>query len=208
MTLSATLNPTNALEKGITWHSSDPSIITVDDTGKLTAISIGHATISATAVENGLTDTLDVEVALTRNLKVLSPTGGQITVWLGEQPVAYDTDLPIGSELTITATPSPQYRLYRWTLNDADLPQREATIEHTLTQSLTLQAEFGLVGDLNATDSVSATDLVQLRRYLAGLDPISDKAKFNADLNGDGKVTTTDLVRLRRFLAGLETLIP
>lgn len=208
MTLSATLNPTNALEKGITWHSSDPSIIIVDDTGKLTAIAIGHATISATAVENGLTDTLDVEVALTRNLKVLRSTGGQITVWLGEQPVANDTDLPIGSQLLITATPSPQYRLYRWTLNDADLPQRETTIEHTLTQSLTLQAEFGLVGDLNATDSVSATDLVQLRRYLAGLDPISDKAKFNADLNGDGKVTTTDLVRLRRFLAGLETLIP
>jgi hypothetical protein len=110
--------------------------------------------------------------------------------------------------LTITASPSPQYRLYRWTLNDVDLPHRDASFEVTLNQSLTLSVEFGLVGDLNATDSVSATDLVQLRRYLAGLDTLSDKAIFNADLNNDGKVTTTDLVRLRRFLAGLETLTP
>jgi hypothetical protein len=208
LTLSATLDPTNALEKGISWQSSDPSVITVDDTGKLTAIAIGHATITATAVENGLTDTLDVEVALTRHLSVMTPSGGQLTIRIGDQLVTSEADLPIGSVLTITATPSQNYRLYRWTLNDADLPQRDATIEHTLTQSLTLSVEFGLVGDLNATDSVSATDLVQLRRYLAGLDPISDKAIFNADLNGDGKVTTTDLVRLRRFLAGLETLIP
>ena len=207
-TLSATITPSNALEKGVTWLSSDPAIVSVDEFGTLTAQAIGFVTITVTAVENGLTDTLEVEVALTRHLNYSSPLGGQLSILLGENPVERDTDLPIGSVLTINASPSDQYRLYRWTLNDADLPHRNLSFDITLNVSLTLSVEFGLVGDLNATDTVSATDLVQLRRYLAGLDAISDKAIFNADLNNDGKVTTTDLVRLRRFLAGLETLTP
>jgi hypothetical protein len=63
---------------------------------------------------------------------------------------------------------------------------------------------MGLIGDLNLTDIISTTDLVLLRRYLAGLDALENKGIFNADLNQDGKVTTTDLVQLRRYLAGLE----
>lgn len=206
--LSVTFTPTNALEKGVTWLSSDPSIVSVDEFGTLTAHAVGTVTITVTAIENGLTDTLEVEVALTRHLNFMSPSGGQLSILIGDDPIVSESDLPIGSVLTITASPSPQYRLYRWTLNDVDLPHLDASFEVTLNQSLTLSVEFGLVGDLNATDSVSATDLVQLRRYLAGLDTLSDKAIFNADLNNDGKVTTTDLVRLRRFLAGLETLTP
>jgi hypothetical protein len=72
----------------------------------------------------------------------------------------------------------------------------------------TLDTRIGVIvvkeADLNDDDRVSATDLVKLRRALAGLEPINEKSALAADLNGDGKVTTTDLVRLRRLLAGLE----
>jgi len=207
--LSATLTPFNALEPGITWSSDHPEIVSVDSSGTLTANAIGFATITATAVENGLMATLSVEVALTRHfIYSTSLTGGSLEVILDSSPITSDSDLPINSIVNITAQTTTNYRLYRWVVNDQVLDEKSSTITLTVSINTTVLVEFGLVGDLNLSDAVSATDLVQLRRYLAGLDPVDPKGEFNADLNGDGKVTTTDLVRLRRFLAGLDSLIP
>jgi hypothetical protein len=61
-----------------------------------------------------------------------------------------------------------------------------------------------MIGDLNNDYQVSATDLVTMRRYLAGLMDISAKGSAGADIDNNGAVSTTDLVRLRRRLAGLE----
>ena len=48
-TLTATVNPTNATNKGITWSTSKSSVATVSTTGKITAVAAGKATITATA---------------------------------------------------------------------------------------------------------------------------------------------------------------
>ena len=46
-TLSATIAPSNATIKNIVWTSSNPQIATVDQSGKVTALSAGTATITA-----------------------------------------------------------------------------------------------------------------------------------------------------------------
>ena len=51
ITLVATVKPDNATDKTVTWISSNDSIATVDETGKVTAIKIGEATITAMAGE-------------------------------------------------------------------------------------------------------------------------------------------------------------
>ena len=48
-TLVPTINPSNAADKTIKWTSSDTSVATVDDSGKVTAVSKGTATIKAEA---------------------------------------------------------------------------------------------------------------------------------------------------------------
>jgi len=48
-TLTATVAPSNASNKGLTWKSSDTEVATVDTSGKVTAVAPGTATITVTA---------------------------------------------------------------------------------------------------------------------------------------------------------------
>lgn len=50
-TLIATINPTNASNKDLIWTSSDEKIVTVDNMGKIIAISTGTATITVKTVD-------------------------------------------------------------------------------------------------------------------------------------------------------------
>lgn len=61
ITLEAIVTPADATYPEITWESSDDSILTVESDGKLTAISIGNATITATA-KNGISTSISIDV--------------------------------------------------------------------------------------------------------------------------------------------------
>ncbi len=78
------------------------------------------------------------------------------------------------------------------------------SIELNQTKTITVNVTYNVKGDLNNDHLVTATDLIILRRYLAGLGTLDSNLQANADINSDNVVTATDLVRMRRYLAGLE----
>ena len=49
VTVNATVTPGSATDTTVTWSSSDESVATVDETGKITAVATGNATITATS---------------------------------------------------------------------------------------------------------------------------------------------------------------
>lgn len=59
-TLKATVEPTDATEKTITWTSDKPSIATVDANGNVTGVAVGTATITAKAGGKSATCTVTV----------------------------------------------------------------------------------------------------------------------------------------------------
>ena len=61
-TISATVEPSDTtMSKELTWESSNPDVVTVDENGKIEAISGGRATITATSI-NGVSASLNVVV--------------------------------------------------------------------------------------------------------------------------------------------------
>jgi len=59
--LTATVNPSGATEKAVSWSSSNNSVVLVDK-GKLTAVAPGNATITVTTKEGNKTATCAVKV--------------------------------------------------------------------------------------------------------------------------------------------------
>lgn len=52
VTITATVAPEEATNPAVTWSSSDESVATVDETGKITAVATGNATITATSEDD------------------------------------------------------------------------------------------------------------------------------------------------------------
>ena len=82
-TLTAVLKPEYALHPDLVWESNDPSVATVSENGKVTAVVAGSATITVTAT-NGTEDTSDdktatCDVTVKPMVKVTVPTGKTFT---------------------------------------------------------------------------------------------------------------------------------
>ncbi len=60
--LTATVSPPDATNKSVTWRSNAPDVASVSDSGLVTGLSAGTATITCTTVDGGKTATCEVSV--------------------------------------------------------------------------------------------------------------------------------------------------
>lgn len=95
--LSATVSPTNANVKIVSWASNNTSVATVNDEGEITAISAGNATITCSALDgSGVTATCTITVS--------APVTLQSITLSGEYPTEFYLGDPFSSDgLVVTA---------------------------------------------------------------------------------------------------------
>jgi uncharacterized protein YjdB len=96
LTLTAEVKPDNAVNKELTWKSSDTKVATVDSNGKVTAKAAGTSIITATAKDGSGKSGICMVTVTEPVIKV-----SKITL---NQTVA---SIEKGKELTLTATVSP-----------------------------------------------------------------------------------------------------
>ncbi len=76
-TLTATVNPSNATDKTVTWKSSNPAIATVDQDGKVTAKELGNVVITVTTKDGSKTATCSVTVKRPANTEPIGDDGDE-----------------------------------------------------------------------------------------------------------------------------------
>lgn len=196
----------------LTWTSSDTSVAKVNRSGRVTAVGVGTAEITAkvndfcTAVRTITVQEEDVEP----NALVFVQAPGEL--------------LP-GDSVQILANPLPLNAAARpitWTSSDPSILSvdqtgtvtaiRKGTVQLTAqiqgtdaaaarTIRVTEQFSGCTPGDADCDGDVTLKDIVQMIRYLAGgWDAVIDLK--NADVTGDDAVDLKDVVILRRYLAG------
>ncbi|MBR1632926.1 MAG: Ig domain-containing protein [Bacteroidales bacterium] len=99
--------PANTTERKLTWHSSNESIATVDEDGKITAISKGSVTITATSKGTH-------SLSATATVSVVEPfTSIEVVYPNSESPSYVGPDgffeLSVGTSISISAIGYPRY---------------------------------------------------------------------------------------------------
>lgn len=115
LTLTATVAPSDATNKAVTWSSSDDTIATVTD-GVVTGVAAGDATITVTTVDGSFTATCGVTV----EAATVAVTG--VTVSPTSDSIA------VSETLTLTATVAPENatnKAVTWSTSEATV----ATVE-------------------------------------------------------------------------------
>ena len=103
--LTATVLPSNATNKNITWSSSDDTIATVDSDGLVIGVSNGNVTISATTEDGGFVATCDITSEYHVTAITLSDETRRVTI--GEAYTLSATVLPNEAvDKTVTWTSS------------------------------------------------------------------------------------------------------
>ena len=150
-TLVATVKPDNTTDKTVTWTSSNTSVATVDNSGNVTTVAVGNATISATC------GSVSATCAVTVN-----PVPAE-SVTLNKTSVT----LKAGATEALTATVMPENttdKTVTWTSSDESVATVDKTGKITAVKkgSATITAACGTV---SATCAVTveysdATDII------------------------------------------------
>ena len=113
-TLTPVFTPANATEQTVTWTSSDKTVATVDQNGKVTAVGLGTATITVLTKDGGYTDTCTVTVS-----NPSSSSGSHTTYYPVNTPAKSEggavavspKSASKGATVTVTVTPESGYQV-------------------------------------------------------------------------------------------------
>ena len=134
-TLTATITPATATNKNVTWSSNKPDIATVNQSGEVTAIKTGEATITVTTEDGGKTATCAVTITIGVSGVSLNKASSTIVV---------------GASETLTATVTPATATNKkvsWSSNNEPVATVSQTGEITAiavgTATITVTTEDG-----------------------------------------------------------------
>ena len=172
--LIATVMPETARNKAVVWTSSEPTIATVSNTGLVSSLTHGEATITATTAEGGFTDHCVVSVSGTM------PTISAIS---DQRLAAGYASRPIGFTIGDIETPATVLTLQARSNNPALLPPAQIVFGGMgANRSILFTPAAGQTGtailEVQVTDADGGSRVTQFSVTVA--------AEAMIDRNGDG----------------------
>ena len=176
-TLSATIAPSDAEDKRVTWSSSNPSVVSVTASGTIQALSKGTAIVTATTVDGSFSASCTVKVEGTVSSISLDKTMLR---------------LEVGSNSTLKATTYPDEALssnISWTSSDASVVSVSGGYVYAYkVGTATITVSYG---DLTATCTVIVSEKSVVKEDTKeNTDGSKTVTKEEKTVSGDSTITT------------------
>ena len=167
--ITATVYPTTATNKGLVWESHNTQVVTVSSNGKITAVGVGNTTVTCTAKDgSGVVATIDVTV--TAEEIVPNDTTAPVVEITGADNIA------VGKMATLTVKVDEE-NIANFEITEADLlgltggasinkikKVSEDTYEITLmgveVSSLALCIDAGVATDVAGNSSAESNEVI------------------------------------------------
>lgn len=211
--LSAKITPSDLMGTDIEWSSSDDSIASVDQNGKVTAVKAGQAVITVKILENNETASCTVTVQSDLASKLIFADSSK----LNRDDIGYIRRVALGTSVAEVRNEFINEDL-KFFKNNKDNEQVEL-VETDLIGSGTIvrlmdgdaiseEAKFVVVGDVDGDGKLTLKDSTWIMQYI--LDTLDKEAApyqlAAADVNGDGFVNNKDAALIARCIAEVDTL--
>jgi len=168
-TITATVKPSNATNKGIIWVSHNENVATVNANGKITAVGVGNTTIEARA-EDGSGVVATIDVVVTAGSIANDDTTAPVVEFAGADNVS------VGQKVTLTVTVN-ESNLANFEIKENDIlgltggasinkinkvsnNTYEITLMGVEVSSLALCIDAGVATDLNGNSSAQSNEVI------------------------------------------------
>ena len=204
-TLVYLITPLNLANETVEWSTSDPSIATVDDKGKVTAISAGEATITATVVKSKQKATCTINVTADKaNYIVLKSD-----TYLGYDSLGYLRGVKLK---TTTSDLSREFanvtliyqNMYGSELGEDSLISTGSTIMLYNGSKLVDSKSVVVTGDVYPDGAISNKDVALMLRVMLNKTTVEECQQIAMDVNGDGYINNKDAAMVARYMVGKE----
>ena len=208
--ITVPINTYDSLNDAVIWYSSDDSIATVDNTGLVTAVGEGTASIYATGVDEIVTAELKVTTIKSINsylvLNSLSKLDVDSEGYLRRIPFENNTVDNISAQF-MNAANTLKFTDYAGDrLISIDKVGTGAVISLMDGENVIDSMTVVMTGDITRDGVVNNRDVALAQRiYLKK--QTADAPQLRAfDANGDGKANNRDVALLARYLVGKEAI--
>ena len=206
--LIATITPSDLVGKEIEWSSSDPSVATVDEYGKVTALKAGQTVITAKVVENKETASCTITVQsdfasrliLKESSKLNRDDIGYIRRVALQTPVSDVKNEFINENIEFINIDENGNEVV---LNDTDLIGTGTIVRLMDGLAVSDEAKFVITGDVDGNGKCNLRDSTHIMKYLLETEEFAPYQIGASDVNGDGFVNNKDAALIARFTAGV-----
>lgn len=209
--LIATVTPSDIMGKDIAWSSSDPTVATVDENGKVTAVKAGQAVITAKVIENRETASCTIivqsdlasKLMLKENSKLNRDDIGYIRRVSFKTPVSDIKNEFINENIKFIKYDDVGKEIV---FGDTDFIGTGTIVRLMDVNAISDEAKFVITGDVDGDGMCTLKDSTHIMQYLLEVEDFAPYQIGAADINGDGFVNNKDAALIARYVAGLEAI--
>lgn len=206
ITLIPTITPSNLSDEPVEWSSSDPGIASVDDTGRVTAVSAGTATITVKVLKTRETATCEVTVDPDKNNFIILKSDSS----LNYDELGYLRRIDLNTTVDEIKDQFTNDNLHFYDINgnvldDTDLIGTGTQIKLFNGDEVVDTKTVVITGDMTGDGLINNRDVAMMNKTLIGTVEAEEYQMLAIDVNGDGSVNNRDAAMVARYLVGKDT---